>query len=151
MQGLEWTSERNGVCVPEIDQEHQGIFQLGNDLYQALERGALLTAVEPGLRDLIAHTAGHFSHEERMMRSRRYPSYAWHKGQHDMVRVKLTELEKCLGKGNREAILPALEFLTAWLQTHTAVSDRMMAAFLRTEDLSRTRHPHVPATVRKRK
>jgi hemerythrin-like metal-binding protein len=151
MQCLEWKSERNAVAVPEIDDEHQAIFQLGNDLYQALAGGELLSAVEPGVRELIAHTAGHFSHEERLMRSRSYPMYAWHKGQHDTVRSKLAELEKSLEKGDREAVLPALDYLTAWLQTHTAVSDRMMGAFLRTQDLSRTRYPHVPDTVRSRK
>ena len=70
------------------------------------------------------------------MRSMRYPSYAWHKRQHDTVRAKLVLLERDAQKGDREAVLTALEFLTAWLQTHTAVSDRMMGAFLRTQGFS---------------
>jgi hemerythrin-like metal-binding protein len=85
------------------------------------------------LRDLIAHTSSHFSREERLMRSMRYPSYAWHKGQHDTVRAKVARLQRCVERGDREAVLPALDFLTAWLQTHTAVSDRMMGAFVRTQ------------------
>ena len=151
MQCLEWSADRNAVSVPEIDEDHQAIFQLGSSLYQSLAGGALLNAVEAGLRELIDHTMSHFAREERMMRSRRYPMYAWHKGQHDTVRGKLGELEKSIQNGDREAVLPALDYLTAWLQTHTAVSDRMMGAFLRTQDLSQTRHPHVPATVRARK
>src|SRR5436305_1941991 len=94
MQCLEWNAERNAVAVPQIDEEHQAIFQMGNDLYQALAGGALLSAVESGVRDLIAHTAGHFAAEERMMRLRRYPAYAWHKGQHNTVRGKLGLLEQ---------------------------------------------------------
>ena len=151
MQCLEWTAERNAVAVPEIDEEHQALFQLGNILYQAVAEGALLSAVEPELRELIAQTVSHFAREERIMRSKRYPGYGWHKGQHNTVRAKLAALERAIQKGDREAVLPALDYLTAWLQTHTAVSDRMMGAFLRTQDLSQTRHPHVPATIRARK
>jgi hemerythrin-like metal-binding protein len=151
VQCLEWIAERNGVAVPEIDEEHRVIFELGNNLYQQLAGGALLSAVEPGLRELIAHTVDHFAREERMMRTRRYPMLAWHKGQHDAVRAKIVALEKDIAKGDREGVLAGLDYLTAWLQTHTAVSDRMMGAYLRTQDLSHTRHPHVPETVRGRK
>jgi hemerythrin-like metal-binding protein len=141
VQCLEWTVERNGVAVPEIDEQHREIFQLGNDLCQALAGGALLSAVEPGVRALIAHTADHFEREERMMRTKRYRAYAWHKGQHDTVRGRLAQLEQSVKQGDREAVLPVLDYLTAWLQTHTAVSDRMMGAYLRT----------TPATKRCRK
>jgi hemerythrin-like metal-binding protein len=151
VQFLEWSAERNAIAVPELDEQHQELFVMGNDLYQALAGGALVSAVEPGLRELIAHTVAHFAREERIMRSKRYPAYAWHKGQHDTVRTKLAGLEQCLQNGDPEAVLPILDYVTAWLQTHTAVSDRMMGAFLRTQDLSRTRYPHVPATVRSRK
>ena len=34
-----------------------------------------------------------------MMRSKRYPAYAWQKGQHDTVRARLAELEKGLANG----------------------------------------------------
>src|SRR5215813_6211328 len=98
MQCLEWTAERNAVRVPEIDEEHQEIFQLGNDLYQALANGALLSVVEPGLRELIAHTIAHFDREERMMRSKRYRAYAWHKGQHKTVRNRLAALQESIDK-----------------------------------------------------
>ena len=137
MQCLKWSADHNAVCVPAIDEDHQTIFRLADEVYQFMEQGALLSTVEPGLRDLIDHTVSHFSHEERLMRSMRYPAYAWHKGQHDTVRAKVADLQRRVQKGDREAVLPALDFLTAWLQTHTAVSDRMMGAFLRTQGFAR--------------
>lgn len=136
MQCLKWSADHNAVCVPEIDDDHRTIFRLADELYQALAAGALLSAVEVELQELIAQCSSHFSHEERIMRSMRYPSYAWHKLQHDTVRAKLVLVERAAQKGDREAVLTALEFLTAWLQTHTAVSDRMMGAFLRTQGFS---------------
>ena len=151
VQCLEWSAERNAVSVPEIDQEHQEIFVLGNNLYRALEGGALLNALEPQLLELAAHVTEHFALEEKMMRSRRYSAYAWHKAQHDTVRARLAGLEKSVKADDREAVMSTIDFITAWLQTHTAVSDRMMGAYLRTQDLSRSRYPHVPASIRARK
>jgi hemerythrin len=132
MPSLDWSAESNRVCVPEIDDQHKEIFHLANDLHQALAGGALLSAVESELRELIAHTRSHFNREEGMMRSQRYRAYAWHKGQHDAIRTTLAELEKSLARGEHEAVLPVLDYFTAWLQTHTAVSDRMLGAYLRT-------------------
>lgn len=144
MQCLTWTSNHNAVCVPEIDEDHQTIFRLADELYQAIGEGALLSAVAPRLRELIKHSTDHFSREERLMRSMRYPAYAWHKAQHDTVRAKLASLERCVEKGDREVVPPALDFLTAWLQTHTAVSDRMMGAFLRTQGFAQGFTPSKP-------
>ena len=132
MQCLEWKAERNAVAVPEIDEDHREIFQLGNDLHQALAGGALLSAIELEARKLISHTLDHFKCEERMMRSKRYRAYGWHKGQHDTVRTRLATMEHALEEGDREGVLFGIDYLTAWLHTHTAVSDRMMGAFLRT-------------------
>ena len=139
MHGLEWNAKRNAVAVPEIDEQHQAIFELANSLYLVLEGGAMLSAVAHGVRELITQTTRHFAREERIMRSKRYPAYAWHKEQHDAVRSRLAELKKGLANGDREAVLPVLDYLTGWLQTHTAVSDRMMGAFLRTHAGSRPR------------
>lgn len=131
MQCLTWSPESNSVYVPEIDEDHRTIFRMADELYQAMVAGALLSAVEPVLRELIGHVDRHFSREERMMRSTRYHAYAWHKGQHDVVRAKAVELVQVTERGDRDAVLPILDYLTAWLQTHTAVSDRMMGAYLR--------------------
>jgi hemerythrin-like metal-binding protein len=141
MQCLKWSADHNAVCVPEIDDEHQTIFRLADELYQAVEQGSVMSSLEAVLRDLIDQTVTHFSHEERLMRSLRYPAYGWHKAQHDTVRTKLAYLGRRVEKGDREAVLPALDFVTAWLQTHTAVSDRMMGAFLRTHGLARDPGP----------
>ena len=148
MECLEWSQEHNAVAVPELDEQHQAIFEMANSHHQALIGGALLAAIEPGVRELVSYVVAHFACEERLMRCKRYPAYTWHKGQHDNVRTKLVELENSLKKGDREAIGDTLDYLTAWLQTHTAVSDRMIGAFLRLQALARTRYPRVPAVIR---
>ena|SRR5689334_15495810 len=131
MQALKWSTESNSVYLPDIDQEHQSIFQMTEEIRQALQADVRVETVEPKIRELIAHAGGHFAHEEKMMKSRRYPGYSWHKGQHNVVRSKVAALDQATRHGDRDAILFLLDFLSAWLQTHTAVSDRMMGAYLR--------------------
>jgi len=124
-------SHHNEVYVPELDAEHKALFRIADEVSRAMKAGAMLGSVQPLLRDLVRHTRLHFSHEERRMRAERYPSYAWHKGQHDTVRARVAELQRSTRRGDREAVLPAMEFLAGWLQNHTSVTDRMMAAYLR--------------------
>lgn len=131
MQALKWTPENNSVYLPDIDQEHQSLFEMTDTVYQALKADARLETVESVIRELITHAGGHFAHEEKMMRSSRYPGYRWHKGQHNVVRSKVAALEQATQRGDRETVLFLLDYLSAWLKTHTAVSDRMMAAYLR--------------------
>ena len=140
---LNWTSESHSVYVPEIDEEHKALFRLCDEVYGAMMEGAGLSSVTPKLRELAAQALAHFAHEEKLMRSSRYPSRAWHRAQHDVIRAKLAELARALEQGDREAVRAALDFTSAWFQTHTAVSDRMMGAHLRS-------HRRSPATAQVR-
>ena len=141
---LNWISESHSVYLPEIDAQHQALFRLTDELYGDMLEGASLSSVTPKLQDFIAQTLCHFAHEEALMRSSRYQARAWHRSQHDVVRAKLAELEESIRQGDREAVLPAIDFISAWLQTHTAVSDRMMGAYLRSH-----RRDHRAAQVRR--
>ncbi len=130
MPSFHWTSH-NQVYVPELDQEHQVIFRLAEDVSRAVRSGALLAAIQPKLRELIRRARLHFTHEEKRMVSLRYPGYEWHRRQHDTLRRKVAKLQQSVRQGDREAILPAMEYLAGWLRDHTSVSDRMMTAYLR--------------------
>ena len=131
MQVLMWKSESNGVYLPDIDQEHKSLFEMTDEVCQALQAGCRVDEVEPKLRELVAHAIGHFAHEEKMMKAKRYPAYRWHKDQHTTVRNRLAGVDGFIHSGDREAIIAVLDYLSAWFQTHTAVSDRMMGAYLR--------------------
>jgi hemerythrin len=131
VQTIKWSPESNSVYLPDIDEEHKSLFQMTDEIHQALQADARMEAVEPKIHELLLHAAEHFAHEEKMMKSLRYPGYVWHKGQHNVVRTKAAMLDQATQHGDREAVLFLLDFLAAWLQTHTAVSDRMMGAYLR--------------------
>jgi hemerythrin-like metal-binding protein len=83
------------------------------------------------LQDLIEDMSAHLAGEERMMRSSAYPSYAWHKDQHDAARKKLQGFAERIGAGESGAVCEMVDFFRLWLRDHTGVHDRMMAAYLR--------------------
>ena len=132
MRLFKW-SKSNAVFVPDLDDEHRTIFQATAELQQALRDGAPLFQVQEILHRLIACTEDHFAHEEKLMRSARYLSFAWHKQQHDTARKRLRLHVPLIEKGDAEAGTALVEFLTHWLHDHTCVTDRMMGDFLRNQ------------------
>lgn len=133
MRLLKW-SKSNAVFVPALDEEHRTIFQATSELQQALRSGAPSFQVQEILHRLIASTEDHFAHEEKLMRSSRYLSFDWHKQQHDAARKRLRRYAPLIEKGDQEAGNELVEFLTNWLDDHTAVTDRMMGAYLRNQE-----------------
>jgi len=130
MPEFEWTRQ-NVVDVPDVDEEHQALFRLCADLQNAVKAGAPAAQVHSILDDLIAHTAEHFSHEERQMRTTGYSHYAWHQRQHHTARSKVTAFERRVRRGDLDAAREMLDFLHGWLKEHIGIADRMLAAHLR--------------------
>jgi hemerythrin len=130
MRIFEW-SDGHAVRVPAVDDEHRRLFRLCADLQRAMMAGAATTEVQSIVEDLVIHVALHFSHEEREMRSAGYSLYAWHKRQHHTARSKVRLLERRIRRGDRDAALELLEFLSGWLNDHIRLADRMLGAYLR--------------------
>jgi hemerythrin-like metal-binding protein len=135
---IKW-SDGNAVYVPEIDAEHRGVFLIAGELHKALLAHAAPEKVRAVLRNLLTRTEAHLQHEERLMRAVDYPSYEWHKRQHDTVRKRFKALAPRIAGGDSDASMLLLDFLTGWLRDHTALSDRMMASYLRNHDRVHTR------------
>jgi hemerythrin len=130
MRIFEW-NESHAVHVPEVDGEHQQLFRLCDDLQRAMIAGAPSPDVQSIVDDLVIHAAHHFSHEEREMRASGYSLYAWHHRQHHTARFKIRVLERRIRRGDRDAVLELLDFLSAWLSDHIRLADRMFGAYLR--------------------
>jgi hemerythrin-like metal-binding protein len=130
MRHFTWSKE-NEVFLAQIDAEHREMFRIAEGLDRALARGAPRAEVRDHLRSLSAHAEDHFSHEEWLMQSTSYPSYGWHRQQHDTVRRRLKLFVPLIEKGDPEATDLFLEFLSGWLQDHTGVTDKMMGAYVR--------------------
>jgi len=127
---FEW-NDAHAVHVPEFDDEHRLIFRLCDDLQRAMIAGVATTEMQSIVEDLVIHTSHHLSHEEREMRASGYPLYAWHRRQHHTARSRIKILERRIRRGDRDAAIELLNFLSAWLTDHIRLADRMLGAFLR--------------------
>jgi hemerythrin len=131
-------SQSNSVFLPEIDGEHDAIHRTAGELQQAIDDGAPLPHIQEIVRSLLASTEEHFAHEERLMRTGKYESLAWHKGQHNSARRQMKHYATLVEAGAAEAAKALATFLSAWLQDHAGLTDRMMAAFLRNQKRARS-------------
>ena len=138
MRFFRW-KKSNTVFVPAIDDEHRAIFQATGELQEALHTRAPLFKVQEILHRLIASTEDHFAHEEKLMRGARYLSFDWHRQQHETVRKRLRLYAPLIEQGDVQAGNELVGFLTNWLEDHTAVTDRMLGAYLRNQERELTR------------
>jgi hemerythrin len=132
MHSLKWSTSHS-VFVPEIDDEHKEIFQALSNLQRALAGHAPSLDIQKLTQSLISCIAGHFAHEERLMRAARYSSIRWHKQAHDHARRRVGEFARRIEQGDSKAGPELVEYLTSWLHDHTRLADRMMGAFLRNQ------------------
>jgi hemerythrin-like metal-binding protein len=130
MRHFTWSSAHS-VYLGEIDAEHRELFRLGEEVEKGLNSGVDLVKLQPMLANLFHSVESHFKHEERLMHASHYSALAWHKKQHDAVRLRLRRLARRIQAGNVDAARELLAFLDEWLNTHTQVSDRMMGAYIR--------------------
>lgn len=130
MRIFEW-NESHAVHVPDVDDEHQQLFRLCNDLQRALLDGSATGEVQSMVAELVIHTAHHFSHEQREMRAAGYSLYEWHRRQHHAALTKVRAMERRIRRGDRDAAIELLNYLPAWLNDHVRLADRMLGAHLR--------------------
>ncbi len=130
MQPFKW-NKKHEVFVPELDAEHRNIFRVAEELRVAVSAGGVTERVQTLLSELIAGAEEHFRHEEQLMRASEYPSLGWHKQQHETVRKRIRTFAGRIQAGDADALAGLLDFLAIWLKEHTALSDRMMSAYLR--------------------
>ena len=129
VRSLTWSSSHE-VFVPEIDDEHREIFEALSAVKESFAGGALPDDGK-ALRHLVSSIAGHFAHEERLMRAARYGSLRWHKTAHDNALRRVGQLVARIEAADLKARRELIEYLTGWLRDHTRLADRMLGAFLR--------------------
>jgi len=116
--------------IAEIDRQHQKLFALFNELYDAMQDGHGSEAVGKVLTGVVDYTVYHFETEEKLLRQHGYPDEAAHHAEH----AKLAEQAKSLvikhHAGEAKVTMATLKFLCDWLNNHILGSDKKYAPFL---------------------
>lgn len=113
--------------VPEVDAQHQALFGMINEVWQAIvtpKAGANVTGI---LLRLEHYTLMHFNTEEALMRAINYPRFDEHRNAHQAF------IRQVAGERHRQATgqplgLDMLHFLNNWLIDHVMEADRAYLA-----------------------
>lgn len=120
MMHVEW-SEELSVGVAAVDEDHQKLISLINELFSACFAGVGDALVETVLGEVIEYTQYHFAREEALLREHASPELAFHAGEHR----HLTEQVLAISRQGAQALSDdVLLFLRDWLTHHILETDR---------------------------
>lgn len=95
---------------PEIDQDHQGLFQVANQLLNAFVAGKPVTETGPIVERLAREVTRHFEREEAILASHGYPEAEAHTRIHQDLLERAGKLIRAFQAGQAEAG-PFFQFL----------------------------------------
>ena len=130
---LEW-NESLSVGFGKMDEEHQRLVDMVNNLDDALSSGQDSAMVGELLDDLISHTLRHFHHEEHLMQAYGDPEYIAHKIEHTKLTRAAMDRQVQFLEGHPEAVSELLPFLKEWLTEHIHGIDAKTGRFLAEHD-----------------
>jgi hemerythrin len=131
-----WTPKL-AVGVPQIDEEHQELFDRVNRLVAALAAAKAKNEVAPLIGFLSDYVKVHFAGEQALMRAHRYVGGAEHLQQHQFFVNEFEKLAKEFGQNGASGLLTIQlnKLLCDWLRDHVATTDRTFGAFLQSKGI----------------
>ena len=122
-RALEW-DDSFATGVRTLDDQHRRLFDMVNDLHDAMQQKRSKDAVGSILDRLIEYTASHFSAEEEGFRRSNYPQEAQHKAHHAKLVEQVLDLQRKFNSGEALLTQSVIEFLQDWLINHIKGVDR---------------------------
>jgi hemerythrin-like metal-binding protein len=123
-------NDRYSVGIGSIDQQHNTLFAILNDLYDAMKKGQAQTVTGPLLRKLATYTHNHFASEEAIMQSTHYPGLAEHRIKHRDLMNQVEAFAARFERGDVTLSIDLFNFLRDWLTTHIQKEDKQYGPWL---------------------
>ncbi len=117
-------SDDYSVGVKALDSQHTNLFDLLNELHDAMMAGKGQSVTGTLLHKLVDYTKDHFTTEERLMEAAHYPALAQHREHHHALTGKVGEFMGRLKKGDSAVNIDLLIFLRDWLKNHIQREDK---------------------------
>ncbi|HEX9080200.1 MAG TPA: bacteriohemerythrin, partial [Desulfuromonadaceae bacterium] len=112
-RALEW-DESFATGVRSLDDQHRRLFDMVNDLHDAMQQKRSREAVGSILGRLIEYTASHFAAEEEGFRRTGYPEEAQHRTHHARLVEQVLDLQRKFNSGEALLTQSVIEFLQDW-------------------------------------
>ena len=81
---VNWSNEYS-INVDEIDNQHQEMLGLVNNLHSSVESRTDKNILKKMLAELVVYTRMHFATEEQLMEQHDYPHHIEHKNEHRLL------------------------------------------------------------------
>jgi hemerythrin len=128
MDLIKWDDSLS-VNVAKIDQQHQDLILMINDLHGAMKQGKGKDVLGKIVNGLINYTATHFKTEEDYFNQFGYPETYSHKKEHIVFVQKVSEFNDGFEKGKLSLSIDVLNFLSDWLRNHIKGTDKKYSQF----------------------
>ena len=126
---LSWSSKYS-VGGESMDSQHTVLFGMLNDLHDAMMKGQAQKIAGELLGKLLDYTRKHFTAEEALMTSTRYPELAQHQALHRDLVKQVEEFAARYARGESSLNLQLLNFLRDWLTNHIQKEDHKYGPWL---------------------
>ncbi len=124
-----WDSKYS-VNIGEIDRQHRKLFELFNELYEAMQQGRGDAVIAKVLASVVDYTFYHFGYGEDLLHRYGYAEEMGHRAEHAKLAEQAKALAGKLQAGQGAVTMATLKFLCDWLNNHILGSDRKFAPFL---------------------
>src|SRR4051812_42361759 len=98
MSAFVW-EEKYCLQIAELDRQHQKLFALFNQLFDAMQQGRGDEVVDKVLTSVVDYTAYHFSFEEKLLHEAGYEEEAAHRAEHARLAAQAKALAHKLQAG----------------------------------------------------
>lgn len=117
-------NESYSVHVHQFDAQHRKLFEIINELANAMRVGKGEDVIRDVVARLAVYTRTHFLQEEVAMRQTGYPQLVAHQAQHNQLMTGVEKYKNDLNEGRKPNTIAVLGFLQKWLVDHIQKSDR---------------------------
>ena len=134
---MNWSSKYS-VGVKALDAQHQTMMEILNKLHAAAMKGKAREVADPLLDKLTSLANEHFSAEEMLMESVKFPGLAAHRAQHREMAGKIAEITVGHREGDASVYVPFLYFMGDYQTKHMQTEDREYARWLAAHDVKQS-------------
>lgn len=114
-----------------IDADHLQLVALVNELHTATTQGTGHEVVGDIIDRLIGYTHQHFTREEQIMASVRFPGLVAHQTTHQQIILQIEDLKRKHERGSITVASQLSTLLRDWLSVHIRRSDKELLFFLK--------------------
>jgi hemerythrin-like metal-binding protein len=118
------------VKIKRCDEDHKKLFLLIEDLNDAMRSGQGKLVVDDIVQDLERYAQVHFTAEEALMATAKYPALAAHRVEHQKFIESVAKFRQDLNDGNNGQSVSISMFMTNWLVNHIMRTDKQYSAHL---------------------